>query len=368
MAFYFEKDFFEDPELLELVQRVMEGNLTLHWWDAHTERVKVAPREPARGLTYDDCNVGTYGWDSLPDLLRGRTSMAARGSETWGRLPDLGYTINRKSDVWSPNVAALYEEAKSRRWAPAVDVPWAGLEAAPRPRAVEASVAQICTSLGEIALVGLEMPTRWVFWINQDFLEVKSFLCTQMIDHARHVEALRKRALAGGEGLKRASVALEQALKEVLWLEPYPAASAAMNVMVASDESTLLRFLAAHAPGEAERRIFLLMLQDESRRLAYGMGHVREHLAHQPRRAADLAEALDGVEHALLGILGAPELVGSLAVYAGGGDGREALDLGRARVARLTRLAIAEYLERRAHVGLGAGSGRLEATVERVLA
>src|SRR3972149_4651704 len=98
----------------------MSGNLTLHWFDAHTERVRCRPADPARGFTYEDCNVGSYGHESLPEFVHGNYSMAPRGAELWGKLPDLGYTVNRKSDVWADNVCALYEEAKSRRRAPGV--------------------------------------------------------------------------------------------------------------------------------------------------------------------------------------------------------------------------------------------------------
>ena len=83
-------------------------------------------------------------------------------------------------------------------------------------------MAQLCTTLEEIALVVMEFPSRWVFAINQEFLELKSYLCAQMIDEARHVEVFRKRALAGGQGLKRASAGVEQALKEILFAETYP--------------------------------------------------------------------------------------------------------------------------------------------------
>src|SRR3989449_3513388 len=140
--------------------------------------------------------------------------MAARGSALVAKLPDLGYTINRRSDVWADNVVGLYEEAKARRWAPAVDIPWGELDTAADPLR-EAAMAQACTLLEEVALVAMEVPSRWVFSINQEFLELKSFLCAQMIDEARHVEACRKRALASGQGLGRASVSAEQALKEL---------------------------------------------------------------------------------------------------------------------------------------------------------
>ena len=102
-----------DEELLNLVNQVMQGNLTLHWFDAKTEPVRAVPSDPQRGLTYDDTNIGSYGYDAIAETLRNKYTMAPRGSEIWGRLPDLGYTINRKSDVWSENVARLYEEARA---------------------------------------------------------------------------------------------------------------------------------------------------------------------------------------------------------------------------------------------------------------
>ena len=359
MSFYLEKDYFADEELYELVDRVMRGNLTLHWFDAKTERVRAVPHDARRGLTYEDTNLGSYGYDAIPEVLRNRYTMAARGSEIWGHLPDLGYTLNRKSDVWSDGAVRLYEEAKSRRWAPAVDIPWNRLEEAKLPDRLEAAVAQLMTTLEEIALVGLEMPSRWVYSINQEFLEMKSFLCAQMIDQARHLEAFRKRGLAGGQGLKRASVAAEQALKEILFAETYPAASLSMNVMLGSALLTLYRFAAATAPSEVERRLFALVAQDKARHVAYGMGHMRYHLAHQPKQADVLGDYLDRTEHCLFGVMAAPELVAALSVLTGG-----------ARVARLLERVVDEYLERCERIGFvgRTARSRLRPVLRQVLA
>ena len=359
MSFYLEKDYFADEELFNLVNQVMQGNLTLHWFDAKTERVRAVAKSAARGLTYDDTNVGSYGYDRIPETLRNRYTMAPRGAEIWGRLPDLGYTINRKSDVWSNNAAALYEEAKSRRWAPAVDVPWQRLTETKLPTEVESAVAQLATTLEEIALVGLEMPSRWVFAINQEFLELKSFLCAQMLDQARHLEVFRKRALAGGQGLKRASVAAEQALKEILFAETYPAASLSMNLMLGSGLLTLYRFAAAVAPSEVERALFTWVVQDQARHVAYGMGQVRYHLQHQPGQAEVLGDYLDRTEHCFFGVLAAPELIGALGVIAG-----------RDQVARFLERAVDEYLERCERVGFAERSSRsrLRPVLREVLA
>jgi hypothetical protein len=81
MAYFADRNFFDDQELMELVQRVMSGDLTLTWWDAKTERVRAVVHYARRGLTYADCNLGSYGWDDIPEFVRDRYSMAARGSE-----------------------------------------------------------------------------------------------------------------------------------------------------------------------------------------------------------------------------------------------------------------------------------------------
>lgn len=349
MAYFAEKDFFEDAALIELTQKVFSGNLTLNWYDAPTEKVACKPANSERGFTYDDCNVGSYGYSGLPEFVRKNYSMAARGSQMVPGLPDLGYTINRKSDVWSENVAALYEEAKARRWAPAVDIDWAALKAAPLPADLEAAMSQLCTSLEEVSLVMMEFPSRWVFSINQEFLELKSYLCAQMIDEARHVEVFRKRALAGG-GLKRASATAEQALKEILCAETYPEASLACNLMLAS---LLLGIFRQHtAVSSVDARIFRLSMQDTAREIAYGMGHVRYHLAHQPQRAEYLHDFLDRTEHTFLGVAASPELLEPMIVLAGAGTSKPQLAAGAQRVRRFLQHTVNEYIERLSSVGL----------------
>jgi len=352
LAYYAEKDFFEDDELIQLVTSILEGNLTLDWYRVDTPRVRAKPADPARGLTYEDCNLGPYGYDAIPEFLRDRYSMASRGSALVAKLPDLGYTINRRSDVWADNVAGLYEEAKARRWAPAVDIPWGELDPATAPLR-EAAMAQACTLLEEVALVAMEVPSRWVFSINQEFLELKSFLCAQMIDEARHVEACRKRALASGQGLGRASVSAEQALKELLTAETYPEASLGANLLLGSFVLAMYRALAAVSTTRADRLLGTLSLQDVARSVAYGVAHMRYHLGHQPGQAVALADYLDRSEHTVLGIAGSPEFLEPLVLLAAGSREPGALARGAAFVRRWFTGALEEYLERCGAAGLG---------------
>jgi hypothetical protein len=352
MGYFAEKDFFEDDQLLELVTAILSGNLTLEWYGVENARLRARPADPTRGLTYDDCNLGPYGYDAIPELVRNRSSMASRGSVLVPKLPDIGYTINRKSDVWSDNVSALYEEAKARRWAPAVDIPWGDLDAGANPLR-DAAMAQVCTVLEEIGLVAMEAPSRWVFVINQEFLEMKSFLCAQMMDEARHVEACRKRALVSGQGLGRASVAAEQALKEILSAETYPEASAAVNLLLGSVALAMYRALAALSDNRADRLLATLSMQDVARSAAYGVGHLRYHLTHQPARTAALSEYLDRTEHTAIGIAGSPEFLEPLIVLAAGSRDAAALARGGRFARRWFSGAVDEYLARCAAAGLG---------------
>src|SRR5262250_3373361 len=114
-----------------------------------------------------------------------------------------------------------------------------------------------------------------------------------------------------------------------------------MNLMLGSGLLTLYRFAAAIAPCEVERRLFTFATQDKARHVAYGMGHVRYHLARQPQAVATLGDYLDRTEHCLLGVLGAPELTEALVVISGD----------RRRVGRFFELAVDEYLARCERVG-----------------
>ncbi len=366
MAFYADKDYTQDQEVLLAMQEVMQGHLTLHWYDANTERIKGKPSDYRRGLTYRDLDVGSYGYTEMPEDLRRHQSMVARGSEKWGKLPDMGYLVNRKSEVWSDNVADLYEEDKSRRWAPALDVPWTGADA---PGAeVEAACAQLYTFLQECALVSLDFPARWVSLVNQEFLEVKSFMCAQMLDWARLLEAFRKRALMGGQGLKRASATAEQGLKEWLWAETYPQGSLSINLSLAGLLLAVFRQVAAFAPRKADRVLMGFAMQDAARQTAYGFGALRYLLSHRPAQKVVMDEYLDQTEHVMVALFGSPELLEPMIVICGGGLDPAQIGAGRIATAKFIRIVVREYLERLEAAGLTNRStrSRLPAVVDRI--
>ncbi|MBI3801205.1 MAG: hypothetical protein HY268_30065 [Deltaproteobacteria bacterium] len=246
----------------------------------------------------------------------------------------------------------MYEEAKTRRWAPAVDVPWADLAAAPLPEAVEAAMAQLCTFLQECATVVMGLSAHWIYSINQEFLELKSYLSAQIFDQARHIEAFRKRALIGGQGLKRASVTAEQALKEILSVETYPSGSVAGNLLLGSFLLSLYRHSAAVAPSVADCRLFGFVMQDAARVVAYGSGNLRYHLTQQPQQANVLQDYLDSAEHCLLGLIGSQECLEPLIILSGGGTTAAQVQVGCQRVGQFLTQTVTEYLERCEYAGL----------------
>jgi hypothetical protein len=368
VAFYAYKDYTEDQKVLEAMNQVMAGNLGLHWFNANTEKIKGHASAPQRGLTYDDLNIGSYGYSDLPEYLRTSQSMVARGSDRSGKLPDMGYVVNRKSEVWSDNVSELYEEAKARRWAPATDIPWSALGEKPLSETVEIACAQLYTFLQECELVSLDFPSRWVALINQDFIEQKSFMCAQMLDASRLLEVFRKRALFGGAGLKRASVNAEQSLKEWLWAETYPQGSISINIALQGMLLPIFRHVAAFAPSATDRAIMRKGMQDSARWTAYGTGCLRYHLEHQPGQRVALHEYLDESEHAMLGIIGSAEFLEPLIIISGGGLEKTQVKAGRLAVSKLIKLMMREYFERLDYAGLGGRSerSRLPHVIERI--
>ena len=348
MSYISPKDFAADPEILAKIQRTLEGRIELGWMGRIRERIAARPSQPRRGLTLDDINQGSYGPDLLPEVVRHNFSMAPRGAILPAGLPSLGYRVNRKSEIWSDRAASLFEESKSRRWAPAHDVPWAALESSGFGPEASGAMRQLCTELVSIGLVCADLPARWVWLVNQEFHEIKYLLCAQMIDATRLAEAFRKRALFGEGGLGKDSQELGELLKMVFESGTYPCASASMNLLLFSWVQAFGRHLEFLARNAADVFLATRLAQDASRFVAYGVDHLRSLLAVRPAEGESLNGHLDFVENGLVGWLGSRELLEPLVVLSGGID----------PVRRMYEQAAREYLERCRAAGLGERAGR----------
>jgi len=344
MAYIAPKDFSQDPELLATVMRVMGGDLDLSWMKDHPHPVRAQASQPTRGLTLDDINQDpAYGPESIPEIVRHNFSMAPRGAVLPDGLPSLGYRVNRKSDVWADDGPSLFEESKSRRWAPARTIPWKELDSADYSREEDLAIRQIATSLISASLVAADVPSRWVWLMNQEFHEIKYLLCAHMFDAARLAEAFRKRALYGRGSLGRDSRELGDFLKMVIDSETFPLASAATNLTLFSILQGLGRHLEFVSRNAADTRLATYFVQDATRSIAYGVDHIRSLLAKRPNEVVALDEHLDLIENGLVGLLGSRELIEPLIVLSGGVDA----------VASFYRRTVEEYFERCASAGLG---------------
>ncbi len=364
MAYYARDDFFNNPEILARSVEILKGNLTLDWRDLDIERVKCRPSNARRGLTFADTNVGSYGWDQIPEKIRHNYSMAPRGAVQPPGLPHLGYDINRKSEVWADCAPALYEESKARHWIPTREVPWDAVEEIAHSDELERGLAQLYTDLTSMATALGDIPSKWVWRINQELLELKMFQCTQMFDAAQLADVSRKRAIAGGTGLGRDHAPLGELLKCVLDSGSFPCASASAHILLAGLMQIVLRHIGACSPNPADQTIARFGVQDVSRSTAYGIGHMQYLLKERPHEAPSLTGHLDEVENALVGYLASPMFFSAIALVTAGQ--RDKAPDAAPQVIALYRRFADEQRERRRSAGIGSDSSPLEAFVSEL--
>jgi hypothetical protein len=337
--------------------RLQKGNLSLHWMNTEGSAWNKSRVKPSsRGLTLMDINrPDVYG--TVPKIAPHR-KFASRGSirdQYLNRMPDVSdYTIMDRDEVWADNVETLYEEAVARQWKATTDVPWDEYEDIVKlPEDIRLASAQVATFLTEVEFVAADMPAKWLYHIPQDFLEVKMFMVTQMMDEARHQEVFRKRAIIGG-GLLHASPGFEWALKVILEAPNHTMGSFMLNLLAEGMVLTIFRSGEMIAPTQLDKEIFRLTLQDEARHVSYGVMQVKNYLDKHPDRAAateELHRFADIAEQVMLTTLTEPTVIEPLAVLLGGGI-KYAETKGLDGVAKLWDMLISEYLQRCDRVGL----------------
>lgn len=294
----------------EVVSGVPEP--TFEWMGLSNQwGVRVTPDE--HGLRLSDLNVGIYG--EIPEFWDDQTRRP-RGAISRPGVPPLPYNLRAKHQMWADCAADLYEEAIQRRWIPATDVPWATLE--PLPEDVERAVCQVCTELMQYANTEIEIITYWQDQMSYGYYEVKQYLATTSFDCARHIEALRKRALSNGGGLGLESKgAVNRMILESTggWTESV----VYLYLLRGTLTMQLLRSLLSSAHNEAERYIWGHMIQDHARHLTYGYDHLKYAVTHQEGEA-DILQTLLTIGEAMVGSeLNDPVLRSAMAIILGGG-------------------------------------------------
>jgi hypothetical protein len=268
-------------------------DLDLSWLEPGTEwGVRAQPGR--RGLTLDDINVGSYG---EPPAESTAMTMRPRGAASRDVVPRLGYFIRDKADTWSQNASLLYEEAVQRQWSSATDIPWEELR--PLPDRVERAMCQFCTFLTEVEFIAGDVPGAWLPKISNEHYEVKLFLASQVMDEARHLDVFRKRALANGGGLLLSSG--NAGLRFVMDSKDFTEMSSILHVQGEGLVQSVFRMGEYISTNEAEKRIFRLAAQDESRHVAFGVMHLKYILETQPWRREEIHSYLDYAEPAIQG-------------------------------------------------------------------
>jgi hypothetical protein len=273
--------------------------------------VRVKPDE--HGLRLGDLNVGIYG--EVPEYWEDQTRRP-RGALPRPGVPPLPYNLRAKHQMWADCAADLYEEGIQRRWIPATEVPWHSLE--PLPDEVERAVCQVATELMQYANTEIEIITYWQDQMSYGYYEVKQFLATATFDCARHIEALRKRALSNGGGLGLESRgAVNRMILESRggWTESV----AYLYLLRGTFTMQLLRCLLIHAHNDAERFIYSHMIQDHARHLTYGYDHLKYSITHQEGQAG-IMQTLLTIGEAMMGAeLNDKVLRSAMAIIIGGG-------------------------------------------------
>ncbi len=299
-----------------------------------------------------DISVGSYG--EVPERAA-RRSMAGRGSTVDGDVPDMGYILNKKSDCWAENVRELYEEAVARQWSATRDIPWNELPELPCD--IEHAICQVFTTLTEIEMIAADLPAKWMWRMNHDFLEAKMFLCTQIMDEARHTEVFRKRALANGGGLLYSRSSGEGLLRTILEAKTYTQATALLHLLGEGFILDIFRMGELIAPSPVEKKIFRMAMQDEARHVAYGTMHLRYAVEQDPDVAEEIHEALDHGE-IVLTQFGTNADFGSALAYLLGGGEEHLESKGFPLQAEMQRHQFTSYLARCERAGIS----RLERT------
>ncbi len=325
---------------------IPEPGLNLDWLNVDTEQGMQA--EPARGgMTLEAINQLSYGVDDS-EFASDRT-FATRGARPDPR--SVGNTVQyaNKTDVWTESCMMLYEEALQRQWSSARDVPWDTIK--PLPDDIEMAMCTFGTFLTQVEFIAGDVPGRFLEQIPPEYFESQLFLGTQVMDEARHLDVFRKRILANGGGMSGAGFGAVQLLQS----DDFTEMTALLHLFGEGLVQTLFRMGELIAQNEAEKRIFRLCAQDESRHLAFGVTHLKYVMETEPERAEQIHHILDLQEAAVTGqqqaSLTTNPLTGeALAILAGGGI--EHLEDGYKLVMQMRRKQFIEYSHRLKVIGL----------------
>jgi hypothetical protein len=274
---------------------------------------------------------------AVVDRPPAKWGLAARGAKVEAGGPEFHFHLNSKEDVWADNVPRLYLQAAAAQWNPATAIEWdAPFELLPE---IESAVVQVMTYLIENEVAALLVPAKFLAQVHPHFREVMQLLAIQAADEARHVEVFTRRAALRRNGeLGLSTVSGQQSLKTLLDEPDFTLASFLLSVLGEGTFLNLLWFLEHHAPDPVTRQVARLAAQDESRHVAFGMGHLQYTIGLNSNIRGRLAAAINRRHDALAQTAGLnEEVIDALILLAAGEWKPEAIAKGFEKVQVLKR-------------------------------
>lgn len=219
-----------------------------------------------------------------------RWGLAARGALVEAGSPEYHFALQEKLQVWSDDAARLYAQAAAAQWDPATAIPWSA--AVDLPEEVEDAVVQVMTYLIENETAALLVPSRFLAQVHPHFREVMQVLAIQAADEARHVEVFTRRALLRRKQLGLSTAGGQASLQTLVEEPDFAIASFLLSVLGEGTFLSLLWFLEHYAPDAVTAAVCRLAAQDEARHVAFGMSHLRLHLAEDATLGGKLLNAV----------------------------------------------------------------------------
>ena len=193
------------------------------------------------------------------------------------------------------NLTKLYQEAVSRQWSSATDIPWETLRPLPDDIEKRRSASWRLFRAGGVrrrrcagAVCGPDVAR---------LSRSADVLLTQVMDESRHMEVFRKRALANGGGLMR----MIDSVSDVTGgstdnAREFTEMSSRLHIVGEGNVLTLFRLGELMAYNEAEKAIYRRAAQDEARHVAFGVLHARYMHECTPERREEIHAYLDEAE------------------------------------------------------------------------
>ncbi len=307
---------------------------SLSWLEQLSERQDRADIEPA-------------DLPELSDNLTGRP----HGAIPRPGIPQVGaYAFRTKQEVWGYNLRKLFEEAISRQWSSATDVPWDALEELPDD--MERAECQLATFFTEVEFVAADVPGRFIASMSPDYDETRQFLLSQVMDESCHMDVFRKRALANGGGLmRRVDTTTGVVGGRTDDARDFTEMSSRLHILGEGAVLTLFRLGELMAYNDAEKTIYRRAAQDEARHVAFGILHLKYLGETCPERREEVHTYLDEGEIRQSTGAGGENPAGTnaltgeaLAVLLGGG--KDKVDEGYNILMAIRRRQVKEYFQR----------------------